>query len=113
MRTRVFVLAALVVAVILAGGVSYWASDSPDGLNRVAIDHGFDASQTQHGTSESPLAGYGTAGVDDPLLSGAVAGVVGVAVTFALAGAITFTVRRRRATSRTTSSQAGGPSGER
>jgi hypothetical protein len=39
---RTLVLVGLLVAVVLAGGVSYFASSSPDGLNKVASDTGFD-----------------------------------------------------------------------
>ncbi len=94
-RTRVFVLAGLVLALILAGVVSYYASSSPDGLNRVAANHKIDRTQQEHQLSEAPLAGYSTKGVDNDRLSGGLAGVAGVALTFLLGGGIALAVRRR------------------
>lgn len=96
MRRRGFVLAGLLVTILLAGGLGYWASDSPDGLNRVAVDEGFNAHEREPVTSSSPMAGYESTGVDDPWLSSAVAGVTGVAICFALAGGAAFVIRRKR-----------------
>ena len=93
--TKVLVVTGLLVALLLAGVVSFYASTSPDGLNRVAEDKGFSRTQTKHASDGSPFAHYGTAGVSDGRLSKGVAGVVGCLVVLALAGGITFVVRRR------------------
>jgi cobalt/nickel transport protein len=93
--TRVIVAAGLLVALLLAGVVSYYASNSPDGLNRVAKDHGFSDTQRQHPSHRSPLAGYGTKGVSSDRLSGGVAGVAGSLVVLVLAGGLALVVRRR------------------
>jgi hypothetical protein len=82
------------VALVLAGVVSYYASASPDGLNKVAEDKGFSAQEEESATADSPLAGYETA-VDNDRLSGGLAGVAGVVVVLALAGGLAFVVRRR------------------
>lgn len=94
-RNRGFVAAALLLTLVLAGGVSFWASGSPDGLNKVATELGFDSTELSHASDDSPFAGYGTLGVDDPWLSGATAGVVGVVLCFALASGIGVVLRRR------------------
>jgi hypothetical protein len=96
-RTAAFVGVGLLVALVLAAVVSFYASSSPDGLERVADDTGFNASEEDHALAESPLADYGTSGVDDARLSGGLAGVVGVATTFAIAGGIFYLVKRRGA----------------
>jgi cobalt/nickel transport protein len=96
--TKTFVIAGLLVALVLAGGISYFASGSPDGLNRVAEDHGFDDTARDSVTAGSPLADYGVAGVDNPVLSGALAGVAGVVIVVALSTVLTYAVRRRRRT---------------
>jgi hypothetical protein len=83
----------LLVALVLAGVVSHYASSSPDGLNRVAEDQGF--ADTAEAGPDRPLAGYSTSDVDDDRLSGGVAGVVGVLVVLVLAGGLTLVVRRR------------------
>jgi hypothetical protein len=94
---RALVLVGLLVALVLAGGVSYWASSAPDGLNKVASDQGIDKGAKDHQLDDSPLAGYETDGVGDGRLSGGLAGVVGVAVTFLLVGGLAWGVRRRNA----------------
>jgi cobalt/nickel transport system permease protein len=94
---RALVLVGLLVALVLAGGVSYWASSAPDGLNKVASDQGIDKGAQDHQLDDSPLAGYETDGVGDGRLSGGLAGVVGVAVTFLVVGGLAWGVRRRNA----------------
>ena len=97
MSRRALVLVGLLVALVLAGGVSYWASSAPDGLNKVASDEGFDKGAKDHRLDDSPFAGYETSGVGDGRLSGGLAGVVGVGVTFLLVGGLVWGVRRRHA----------------
>ena len=93
--TRALVVTGLLVALLLAGVVSYYASSSPDGLNRVAEDKGFSSTEKEHASEDSPLADYGTKGVTDERLSGGVAGVVGCLVVLVLAGGLALVVRRR------------------
>jgi hypothetical protein len=94
-RTKLFVLAGLLLALVLAGVVSFYASSDPDGLSKVSEDKGFAQSEKEHKLSDSPLAGYDTEDVDDDRLSGGMAGVIGVGVTFVIAGGLTLLVRRR------------------
>ena len=96
--TRITLVVGLLVALVLAGVVSYYASSDPDGLNKVAADKGLDQKEKAHNLDDSPLAGYATDGVHDDRLSGGLAGVVGVVVTFAIGGTIAFAVRRRGGT---------------
>jgi cobalt/nickel transport system permease protein len=93
--TWAVVVGGLLVALGLAFFVSRFASSSPDGLNKVAIDQGFDDTQTDHATTNSPFAGYGVEGVHDQGLSTGIAGIIGVAVTFGL-GLLIFVVVGRR-----------------
>jgi hypothetical protein len=93
--TRALVLAGLLVALLLAGVVSYYASGKPDGLNHVAQEKGFADTEKKHHTADGPMAGYETRGVHDARLSGGLAGVTGVAVVLVLAGGLTFVLRRR------------------
>jgi cobalt/nickel transport protein len=89
-------LGILVVALLLAGVVSYYASSEPDGLNRVAQDTGISRTEKQHATADGPLAGYSTKDVDNQRLSGGLAGVAGVVVVLVLAGGLALVVRRRK-----------------
>ena len=96
-RTTGFLLVGLLVALVIAGVGSYYASGSPDGLEWSAEKEGFLDTAEDSATADSPLADYGVSGVDDGRLSGGLAGVIGVAVTLVLAGGITLLVRRRSA----------------
>ncbi|MCE3550052.1 PDGLE domain-containing protein [Pseudonocardia sp. RS11V-5] len=110
-RRRGFLLGFLVVALLVAGGLSYFASSSPDGLDTVAR-HGCQVSETgggehldgtciaqnagEHAAAHSPLADYSVLGGKGTV---GIAGVVGVLVTLALAGAL-FRVLGRRSPAR-------------
>lgn len=93
--TRAIVATGILVALLLAGVVSYYASTSPDGLNRVAQDKGFSGTQKPHHSDGSPLAGYSTSGVDNARVSKGLAGVLGSLIVLGLAGGLTLVVRRR------------------
>lgn len=93
--TKWVLLGAFVVALILAGFVSFYAASTPDGLNRVALDEGFSDTETEHGLADGPLAGYASKGVDNERLAGGLAGVAGVVTVLVLAGGLAFAVRRR------------------
>ena len=95
MSTRALVVTGVLVALLLAGVVSYYASTSPDGLNRVAQDKGFSQTRTEHHGGGSPFAGYGTKGIGNERVSKGVAGVVGSLIVLVLAGGVTLLVRRR------------------
>jgi hypothetical protein len=88
-----FVVGGLLVAIGLAMLVSGFASSSPDGLNKVAEDHGIAANAKQHLFENGPLAGYAVKGVGDERLSTALSGLIGVLVTFGL-GLVLFAVVR-------------------
>jgi cobalt/nickel transport protein len=94
-RTRGFLLVGLLVALLVAGVGSYYASSHPDGLEWSAEQEGFVGTARDSATADSPLADYAVAGVDDGRLSGGLAGVIGVTVTLLLAGGLTLVVRRR------------------
>lgn len=97
MKARNFYISALFVTLLLAGGASYYASSSPDGLEKVASDIGFIEQAKPHTNSEGALADYGVKGLDNARLSVGVAGVIGVAATGAVAGGLFFLLRRKNA----------------
>jgi hypothetical protein len=94
--TRTLVVAGVLVALLLAGVVSFYASSAPDGLNRVAEDQGISRAERDHPGSDGPMAGYRARGVENDRLSGLVAGVSGALVVLALFGGLTFVLRRRK-----------------
>ncbi|MEU7066568.1 energy-coupling factor ABC transporter permease [Streptomyces sp. NPDC053429] len=107
--TRPVWITGLLTALVLAGFVSYYASASPDGLEKVAADKGIDRNERQHAAAGSPLADYSVKDVTDTRLSGGLAGVIGVGATVAVGTGIFWTVRRRRAEDLTaTSTSAAG-----
>ena len=88
------IVTGLVVSLVLAGGVSYYASSHPDGLEKVAGDIGFLDSAKESAVEEGPLAGYGVAGVENERISGGLAGVIGVASTAAVSFGLFYALRR-------------------
>ena len=95
-RAGLFVLAALAVALVLAGLVSPFASPEPDGLERVAADQGF--AEKGEGTPawNAPLPDY-TLGGREGKWPKAVAGLLGTAVVFGAAYGLSRFLARRKA----------------
>ena len=104
---RRFVVLGLLVALLLAGVVSAFASASPDGLDSVTragctfnqadeiVSGSCLAQQARaHGLEDSPFAGYQTRGVAGAASTG-VSGIVGVLVTLGIAFGLATVLRRR------------------
>lgn len=89
-----YTIAILLISGVLAGGVSYFASSNPDGLNKVAMDLGFADQEKESATSGSALAGYQIAGIDNEVISGALAGISGIAATGLVGTGLYFYVRK-------------------
>ncbi|MEH1124923.1 PDGLE domain-containing protein [Micromonospora sp. CPCC 206061] len=107
-RTWLFLGAGLLVALLLAGVVSNFASSSPDGLDHTAregcttnaegeITGGTCMAQEEedHQLGDSPLADYGIKGIDNEYLSTGLSGALGVLITFGLGAGVFWLVRRR------------------
>jgi hypothetical protein len=92
---RRFFAGFLLVALLVAGGASYYASSHPDGLNFVAEKAGFIDQQEESPTADGPFAGYSTKGVDNARVSGGIAGVAGCLLVLGIGGGL-FRVLRRR-----------------
>jgi hypothetical protein len=88
-----FLAIGLVVALLVAGVLSGFASGEPDGLERVSIDEGFDETAADHALGNSPLADYAVEGVEDGRLSTGLAGIIGVALTLALSAGLFYGIR--------------------
>ncbi|MGW3492566.1 energy-coupling factor ABC transporter permease [Streptomyces sp. NPDC001020] len=86
----------LVTSLVLAGFVSFYASASPDGLEKVAADQGIDKKTREHASADSPLADYGVKDIGNARLSGGLAGAIGVGVTVVAGSTVFWAVRRRR-----------------
>lgn len=107
-RGRMFWAVFLAVTLITAGGVSYLASSSPDGLDSATLQGceviergGADEltgrciaqGATGHPMAGSPLADYSVGGADG---TGGLAGLAGVLVTLAVAGGVFWAIARSR-----------------
>lgn len=95
MKRSTFLVVSLLVALLVAGGASYYASSDPDGLNYVAEKVGFADREQASPSESSPLAGYETDGIADDRLSGGVAGVAGSLLVLVLGGGLFWLLRRR------------------
>ncbi|TCB90097.1 cobalamin biosynthesis protein CbiM [Micromonospora zingiberis] len=106
-RSWGFLAGGLLVALLLAGVVSNFASPHPDGLDSslregCTVDADGEitggscpAQQEKEHEIGGPLADYGIAGLDNDFLSTGLSGGLGVLLTFAVAGGAFWLVRRR------------------
>jgi hypothetical protein len=92
---RKFIAAGFIVAALLAGGASYYASSHPDGLEKVAKEIGFIDSAKDSATADSPFAGYGVKGVDNARFSGGLAGIIGILATAVVGGGLFMLIRKK------------------
>ncbi|WP_253866654.1 PDGLE domain-containing protein [Micromonospora sp. WMMD754] len=103
-----FLLGGLLVALLLAGVVSNYASSHPDGLDSSLLKGctvnaddeitggSCPAQQAKdHELADSPLADYGVRGIGNDFLSTGLSGVLGVLLTFAVGGGLFWLARRR------------------
>jgi cobalt/nickel transport protein len=94
-RLWIFIGLGLVVSLLLAGVVSYYASSSPDGLEKVAGDVGFGDAAKDSAVAGSPLTDYGVQGVSDQRVSVGLAGIIGVVVVAVVAFGLFLWLGRR------------------
>lgn len=108
MKRLGFLLGGLVVALVLAGLVSPFASGDPDGLEHV-LQRGCDfdgegevssgtcpaQAEQEHRLADSPLADYGLRGVEQEGLATGLSGVIGVLITLLAGGGLFWLLRRR------------------
>ncbi len=88
LKNRKFYLTGLLVSLFLAGIVSFYASSSPDGLEKVAGEVGFIDTAKDHTNADGTLAKYEVKGIENDRAAGGVAGVIGVIGTAIVAGLI-------------------------
>ena len=81
MNSKRLYIIGFVITLLIAGVFSFYASSSPDGLEKVAIDLGFIDTAKDSAVSDTALAEYGVKGVENERLSVGIAGIVGVSAT--------------------------------
>ncbi len=103
-RRSLFFVGFALIALILAGGVSYFADSNPDGLDHTTLQ-GCTVGENEeltgsciaqnakdHALKDAPLADYAVGG--DDAFTG-VAGVIGVIATLVVAGGLFWLLRKR------------------
>ena len=93
---RRFIIVGAIVSLFLAAFLSFYASSNPDGLEKVGESIGFIETAKDSAVADSPLANYGVEGVEDARISGALAGVIGLAVTAAVSYGVFALVKRKQ-----------------
>jgi hypothetical protein len=92
-RHPTWLLVALAIIALLVVAAALWASADPDGLERVAENLGF--AELAEDSPFSVIPDYVFPGVDGPMAT-ILAGLVGVAIVFALAWLLGRLLARRR-----------------
>jgi len=95
MKNKTLIAAGFALSLVLAGGVSFYASSNPDGLEKVAGDIGFIDTAKEHKNADGLLADYGVKGVDNARLSTGAAGIIGVLATAGISTGLFYLVRRK------------------
>jgi cobalt/nickel transport protein len=88
----------LVLALIVAGVLSVFASPNPDGLEKVAQTKGFIDLGEGKEVIRAPIPDYAVPGLKDEKLATAAAGIIGTVITFTAALGIGRVMRRRHGT---------------
>jgi hypothetical protein len=107
MSRKTVMLSFLVVALLLSGVVSYWASTAPDGLDKAMTQSGLLAAEQPRGAasevgqspakSTAPLADYRVRGIASPFVSNALAGVGGTLLVLVIVLGLGRFLRKRNA----------------
>ena len=90
---RTFLIGGLLVALFVAGVVSQFAFDDPDGLESVASATGIAGSAQEHALDTTLFSDYATSGLANESLSLAVAGIAGVLIVLTVGWGLVAAVR--------------------
>jgi cobalt/nickel transport protein len=89
------VIIGVVIALFLAGIISMFASPWPDGLEKVAENHGFLEKGEVQPPIKSPVPDYEFPGLHNKKLATSIAGIAGTLLVFGLGYGIAFILKRR------------------
>ncbi|MDA0269594.1 MAG: PDGLE domain-containing protein [Chloroflexi bacterium] len=92
-RTRGLLLAGILISAVFAVSTAWLASGEPDGLERVAEDHEF--IDTAKVPGYEILPDYTIPGIENEVLSTALAGIAGVVIVAGLTYGFGQVLRRR------------------
>ena len=94
-KDKKFLIAGFALTIFLAGFASFYASSSPDGLEKVAEEIGFIDKAKDEAGAESAVADYSVKGVENARLSTGAAGIIGVLATAGVSTGLFLILRRR------------------
>jgi F420-0:gamma-glutamyl ligase-like protein len=84
----------LIIALLMAGALSLFASTDPDGLEKVAEDMGFLSREEGHAVMGSQMPDYKVLGISNSALASSLAGILGVIIVFGFCILIGKALRR-------------------
>jgi hypothetical protein len=86
----------LVLAVLISAVLVPFASQMPDGLEKVAAEQGFAAKESDNPAVAAPFADYRIPGIASKNLSAAASGIIGVLAVFCTVRGIAVLLKRRK-----------------
>ena len=92
---RTFLIGGLMTSLLVAGIISQFAADDPDGLESVTTETGIVQTADDQIFDSSLFADYATAGIENESLSLAIAGVAGALIVLAVGTGILAAIRLR------------------
>jgi cobalt/nickel transport system permease protein len=98
MSSKKLLVVGLLVSIVIASILSFYASSQPDGLEKVTADQSLDVNAVDSANSDSALADYGVAGVENERASAFLGGLIGVAITGLAGFGLYIWVRNPQAT---------------
>ena len=94
--SRKEIVIGLIIALVVAFFLSPLASSWPDGLEKVAHDHGFIAKSEQGTILKSPIPDYAFPGIKNEKMATAISGLLGTFVIFGIGCGLALLLKRRR-----------------
>ena len=86
----------LAISILLAGGISFFASSSPDGLEKVAEEKGFLSAGEGKELFKAPLPDYSAEFAGNAFFSNAIAGIAGTLLVFGVMLAAGRLLKKRK-----------------
>jgi len=94
--SRKEIIIGLIIALIVAFFLSPLSSSWPDGLERVAHDHGFMVKGEQGSVFKSPIPDYIFPGLKNEKMATAISGLLGTLVIFGIGYGLACLFKKRR-----------------